>query len=402
MEKKCKKCNIVKDVSEFGKEMRNKDGLNGTCKVCIKTYQEEYRIANSEKLAKKKKEYYEANTQKHKVYQEEYFMLNKEKISKRNKDYRESNLALEQILRRQKKEENLGLLNEGKKRCSNCNVIKNFNEFHKNKTSSDSLSSYCKLCRNKKNREASIKSPSSKEMKAETEKKRLFKNGKIRCNKCNIVKNISGFGKAKTRKNGLKSICRVCVKNVKKIYTKNNKKKIKDYAKEYNEINKDKLKEKRDEKKEERVIYGKKHREKNKEKINDRIKLYTKSRRKTDSLYRLKLSVKSSVKRHIKGFKSKKTTEIIGQDYKEFQDYLGAEYQEGTHLDHIIPISWAINKDEIYTLNHYSNFQILTAEENMAKSNKYCKSENLKKVLDNHNDLTKLNQIIERNSDKIK
>ena len=71
------------------------------------------------------------------------------------------------------------------------------------------------------------------------------------------------------------------------------------------------------------------------------------------------------------------------------------------HLDHIIPLSWAINDEEVYTLNHYSNFQIITAEENLDKKDYYCKSENLKKVLDNHNDLTKLKKIIERNSDKI-
>ena len=88
-------------------------------------------------------------------------------------------------------------------------------------------------------------------------------------------------------------------------------------------------------------------------------------------------------------------------DFKEFQTYLKEEYTEDMQLDHIIPISWAINEVEVYTLNHYSNFQIITAKENRTKSDRYCKSENLKKVLDNHNDLTKLNKIIERNSDKI-
>ena len=100
--------------------------------------------------------------------------------------------------------------------------------------------------------------------------------------------------------------------------------------------------------------------------------------------------------------KSKRTPEILGLDYKEFKDYLEVEYTEGMHLDHIVPLSWANNDEEVYILNHYSNFQIITAEENLDKKDFYCKSENLKKVLDNHNDLTKLNQIIERNSDKIK
>ena len=36
MEKKCNKCNVVKDVSEFGKR---KEGLRNHCKGCIKIYQ---------------------------------------------------------------------------------------------------------------------------------------------------------------------------------------------------------------------------------------------------------------------------------------------------------------------------------------------------------------------------
>ena len=101
------------------------------------------------------------------------------------------------------------------------------------------------------------------------------------------------------------------------------------------------------------------------------------------------------------GAKSKRTEDVLGIDFKEFHSYLGKEYKEDMHLDHIIPQSWAINDEEVYILNHYSNFQIITAEENLAKRDLYCKSENLKKVLDNHNELTKLNKIIERNSDKI-
>jgi len=108
------------------------------------------------------------------------------------------------------------------------------------------------------------------------------------------------------------------------------------------------------------------------------------------------------VEGYLKDGKSKRTREITGIDYKEFQDYLEVEYTEGMHLDHIIPLRWAINDDEDYALNHYANFQIISAEENLIKSDSYCKSENLKKVLDNHNDLTMLNKIIERNSDKIK
>ncbi len=41
------------------------------------------------------------------------------------------------------------------------------------------------------------------------------------------------------------------------------------------------------------------------------------------------------------------------------------------HLDHIIPISYAKSKEEVYILNHYTNFQPLWAIDNLSKGNKY-------------------------------
>ena len=40
-------------------------------------------------------------------------------------------------------------------------------------------------------------------------------------------------------------------------------------------------------------------------------------------------------------------------------------------LDHIIPISWAKTEEDVYKLNHYSNFQPLNWLKNIKKSNKY-------------------------------
>jgi hypothetical protein len=262
-----------------------------------------------------------------------------------------------------------------------------------------------------------------------------------KCNKCNVVKDVSEFGKRKVSKDGLRNDCKECRKVTAKRYRENNKdrfkqynennkekkkeynkeykednkEKIKEYNKRYNENNKEKIKENRKKYREGKLEYMnkynklpkvkekvRKHYEANKEEINKKMVKYVKSRIKTDSLFRLKWSTRANIYRYLKDGKSKRTREVVGIDFKEFQDYLEVEYTEGMHLDHIIPLSWANNDEEVYILNHYSNFQIITAEENLAKKDTYCKSENLKKVLDNHNDLTKLNEIIERNSDKIK
>jgi len=40
------------------------------------------------------------------------------------------------------------------------------------------------------------------------------------------------------------------------------------------------------------------------------------------------------------------------------------------HMDHIIPISSAQTDEDVYRLNHYTNFQPLYWEDNLKKSNK--------------------------------
>jgi hypothetical protein len=353
MEKKCKKCNVVKDVSEFSKEKRNRDGLAGVCKVCRKPYYEKYRENNTDKI----KQYREANKGKLSEYNKQYREANKERL----KQYGEANTERTKEVQR-------------KYRDNNKEKLKQYR---------------------RKKYEANKRKPNLQEIKTEQEKKRLFEEGKKQCNKCNIVNSVGEFSKEKKNRDGLRGECNVCRKK----YAEDNREKIADKSKKWREENEEKIKEKR-----------KKYYKANKERLADYNKKYMKgylnkykkTRIKTDSLFKLTTNTRRAVTRYLRDGKNKRTKEIIGIGFKEFQTYLGKEYTEGMHLDHIIPLSWANNDEEVYILNHYSNFQIITAEDNIAKSDTYCKSENLNKVLDNHNDLAKLNKIIERNSDKIK
>ena len=291
------------------------------------------------------------------------------------------------------------------KKCNKCNVVKDVSEFGKNKAKKDGLHYTCKSCL-------------EKYYKANIEKIKQNKNKYYEANKKKIKEKVKQY--QETNKDKIQLYQKQYfqnnqekVKENRKKYREANKEKIKERQKQYREDNKEKIKKYQEANKEKIKEYRKKYQETNKErakrhyqdnkeKINDYTVNYIKSRIKSDDLFRLKWSTRANVNRYLKNGKSKRTREIIGLDFKEFQDYLKVEYTEGMHLDHIIPLSWSINDEEVYILNHYSNFQILTAEENLAKQDLYCKSENLKKVLDNHNDLTMLNKIIERNSDKIK
>ena len=66
------------------------------------------------------------------------------------------------------------------------------------------------------------------------------------------------------------------------------------------------------------------------------------------------------------------------------------------HLDHVVPISLAQTEDEAYLLNHYSNYQLLSADENLTKGNRYVNPTNLKRVLEHHPEPNKIKEIYSR------
>jgi hypothetical protein len=149
----------------------------------------------------------------------------------------------------------------------------------------------------------------------------------------------------------------------------------------------------RKERLERREKYVKEYYLKNKEKIKERSKEYFinnkekrlkqnnrryRERREEDPLYKLT----TNIKRNIRGAmtrnnfkKSSRTNKILGCTYEEFKKHIEVQWKPwmnwgnygvyngeenyGWDLDHIIPISSAINENGIILLNHYSNFQPL-------------------------------------------
>jgi hypothetical protein len=108
---------------------------------------------------------------------------------------------------------------------------------------------------------------------------------------------------------------------------------------------------------------------------------YRKRRLKRDPLYKSILRIRSLIGQiFIRMNYTKKSicTEILGIDWKGFQLHIESKFKEGMtwenygewEYDHIIPVSFAKNEEEVIKLNHYSNFQPLWKEENKIKSNK--------------------------------
>jgi len=253
------------------------------------------------------------------------------------------------------------------KKCSKCKIEKEITEFSKDKSRKSGLTSHCKQCKNEYGKKWNKE---NKEHKKEYNKK--YYKPKIKteplyilvkkCAKCKVKKDRSEFTKDRRLKSGLISQCKQC-------------------KKEWREGNKE---------------YAKKWNKENKEHSNN----YAKTKYKTDSLFKLKTNLRNTVNRYLKNGKSKRTEAILGMTYKAFKERLG-ECDSNTHLDHIIPQNWAKNEEELYTLNHYSNFQLLTAEENISKGDRFSRVENVRRVFKEHNNKKAIAKIILRNYYKI-
>jgi hypothetical protein len=164
------------------------------------------------------------------------------------------------------------------------------------------------------------------------------------------------FSKMKSTKDGLNTICRECrIVATRKYYRDN----IKDIT----------IKKK---------IYSKN----NKEKILKRQVKYINKRKQEDPIFRLSLNIRARIKAYFKckGIShklSKSTQEMVGCSPKELREYIENKFVDGMswdnygakgwHLDHIIPLASAKDKEEIIKLNHYTNLQPLWATDNLKK-----------------------------------
>jgi hypothetical protein len=64
MSKKCTKCFVVRDSSEYRKAPANKDGLQSRCKYCQNIEKEEWRKKNLDKVNKHAKEFYKRDPER--------------------------------------------------------------------------------------------------------------------------------------------------------------------------------------------------------------------------------------------------------------------------------------------------------------------------------------------------
>lgn len=110
MKKKCSKCGVEKEISEFHKCKRTKSGRRATCKRCqylsSKEYHKQYYIDNKQKINDYSKSYYQNN----KIYQKDYQKIwrknNEERYNKYKRNWQNKNKDKLKLYKKKWEEEN--------------------------------------------------------------------------------------------------------------------------------------------------------------------------------------------------------------------------------------------------------------------------------------------------------
>lgn len=121
-----------------------------------------------------------------------------------------------------------------------------------------------------------------------------------------------------------------------------------------------------------------------------------KKRYKNDKLYREKIKMRYALNKCIRTGvypKNSKISKFYGCGVNMLKNYLESKFNDNMHwgnygeyweIDHIIPLHSANNLEELVYLNHYTNLQPLTKEENISKSGIFTESDK-EKFLNNFN-----------------
>lgn len=219
------------------------------------------------------------------------------------------------------------------------------------------------------------------------------------CSKCKIEKLYIEFYKNKGSKDGLASNCKECRRRTANVWRANNKDKVAQDKRNWRVTNKDRHTENNRQWKAVNFDTVKENNYQwqiaNRDKVNhnnrkwkannkDQITAHCRNRSASDPLFKLMRNVRSRMSHSFKNKGYSKTTRtftILGLDGPTFYEYLLTTFQKNynrpydpqvdkVHIDHIIPIASATTEEEIIKLNHYTNLQLLLAEDNLKKSDK--------------------------------
>tara|TARA_R110000824_G_scaffold103417_2_gene245654 strand:- start:4798 stop:5796 length:999 start_codon:yes stop_codon:yes gene_type:complete len=208
--------------------------------------------------------------------------------------------------------------------CTKCKKTKPVTEFSKDKTKSSGLKSECKVCQSKYQKSRNFSIDLNLKEKE--------------CGQCHKIKSVTEFCKNKKMSDGLNYICKFCQSKIEKT---------------------------------------------NRDKINERRK----ERYKTDPKSKLRVCIRSNMRRLVQGVqikKTKKSLKYLSCTIDEFKKHIESQFVEGMswenygnpngdhtkcwHMDHIIPLSYFIeNSEDPFRANNYRNQRPMWSKENISK-----------------------------------
>jgi len=202
-----------------------------------------------------------------------------------------------------------------------------------------------------------------------------------KCNKCDITKNLNDFPKCPECKGGHRNTCKECIKGYSSVWRENNPEAHKKWVENNTEYDKERKRKHYEDNKELYIKRGGDYRKNNKEKITKWVSEYRKKRFSEDEVFKLTFVVRSRVRNFLKTTKILKpdtTFELIGCSPQELVSHIEKQFKDGMnwenhgewHIDHIIPLSSAKTKEDLFKLCHYTNLQPLWAFDNLSKGAK--------------------------------
>ncbi len=229
------------------------------------------------------------------------------------------------------------------------------------------------------------------------------------CLKCKILKDINEFFKNKNNKDGYANLCKICQKEINKLRYDIKKNEIKLKTNKYYHANKSFLKEKiknnnikfKTQNPNYDKIYYEKSKEKinkyyyswvekNREKVNEYQRKYQKEWNKKNKHIQLWINLISRYLKINKCVKNKNTLNELKFTYNEFKENITSKFENWMswenygdwELHHNVPLSWFKENTPPYITNDLRNLYPLIKSENRKIKNKYIKYQIPKEYLD--------------------
>jgi hypothetical protein len=245
------------------------------------------------------------------------------------------------------------------KTCSKCKTEKEESEFCKDSRRKDKLTPWCKACQ----RESGAKRRLNNKDKDRERTSRWYRENKDRVREREAKRRKDDPEKERSRQRAWVEKNRE--KHTERIrkYKKDNAEAIKERAAKYRQRNHDKV-----------LQSARRFREEHREELRDYFNNYKRARNAEDPIFAARLRVHNLTSKAFKrgGYTKRSITHsLVGISSKDLLEIWGVTcIPDGYHIDHIVPLAQAQTIQEVEQLCHWSNLQLLPAEENLKKNAK--------------------------------